>query len=87
MCSSDLSVRREQRISVDLPELRSTRGRGLAELVGSNQSIHVTGGMRLGLVGDNGVGKSTLLGRMVRDATSTGSVSWTNASSWTLTSR
>ena len=26
--------------------------------------------MRLGLVGDNGVGKSTLLGQMVRDATS-----------------
>ena len=68
--TAEKSVRREQRISVDLPEQRSTRGRGLAELVGSNQSIHVTGGMRLGLVGDNGVGKSTLLDRMVRDATS-----------------
>ena len=68
--TAEKSVRREQRISVDLPELRSTRGRGLAELVGSNQSIHVTGGMRLGLVGDNGVGKSTLLARLVREAVS-----------------
>ena len=68
--TAESSVRREQRISVDLPELRSTRGRGLAELAGSNQSIHVTGGLRLGLVGDNGVGKSRLLARMVREAVS-----------------
>ncbi|MDO5065672.1 MAG: ABC-F family ATP-binding cassette domain-containing protein [Propionibacteriaceae bacterium] len=48
-------------IKVDLPELRRARGRQLAELGTPPRAFTVRGGDRIALIGDNGVGKTTLL--------------------------
>lgn len=55
------SVREDDHIRIDIIDPLSAAGRRLAELVGTNQSIHLTGGRRVALVGDNGVGKTSLL--------------------------
>lgn len=55
------SMREDDHIRIDIIDPRSAAGRRLAELVGTNQSIHLTGGRRVALVGDNGVGKTSLL--------------------------
>lgn len=54
-------VRSDRSIRVDIIDPGTARGRRLAELVGTNQTVHVTGGDRVALVGDNGVGKTSLL--------------------------
>ena len=54
-------VRDDAHIRVDIVDPHTAAGRRLAELVGTNQSVHLTGGLRVALVGDNGVGKTSLL--------------------------
>lgn len=54
-------VRADRSIRVDIVDPGAARGRRLAELVGTNRTVHVTGGDRIGLVGDNGVGKTSLV--------------------------
>ncbi|MGO1385476.1 MAG: ABC-F family ATP-binding cassette domain-containing protein [Arachnia sp.] len=55
------AIRSEEHIRIEIIDPHTAAGRHLAELVGTNQSFHITGGTRMGLVGDNGVGKTSLL--------------------------
>lgn len=54
-------LRDDAHIRVDIIDPDTAAGRHLAALVGRNQVIHLTGGRRMALVGDNGVGKTSLL--------------------------
>lgn len=54
-------VREEDQLSMALPDPRVGSGRRLAELRGSNRVVTLAGPERVGLVGANGVGKTTLL--------------------------
>ncbi|GAB3814841.1 ABC-F family ATP-binding cassette domain-containing protein [Tessaracoccus terricola] len=54
-------VRDDRSIRVDIIDPGTARGRRLAELEGTNRTVHVGGGDRIALVGDNGVGKTSLL--------------------------
>ncbi len=55
------AVRDDDHIRIDIIDPHTAAGRRVAELTGTNQSIHLTGGRRVALVGDNGVGKTSLL--------------------------
>ncbi len=55
------AVRDDDHIRVDIIDPHAAAGRRLAELVGTNHSVHLTGGRRVALVGDSGVGKTSLL--------------------------
>ncbi len=55
------AIRGDDQIRIDVIDPHTASGRHLAELVGVNQSVHLSGGRRLALVGDNGVGKTSLL--------------------------
>lgn len=61
MRQAEDAIRRDDQIRIDIVDPHTGAGRRLAELAGTNQSFHVTGGRRVGLVGDNGVGKTSLL--------------------------
>lgn len=63
---ADARVRRDARISVDLPDPDVPRGRRLVEFDGIDHPIIVQGPERVALVGANGTGKTTLLERLVR---------------------
>lgn len=58
-------VRDDARIRVPIVDPQTAAGRRLAELEGTNRTVHVTGGRRVALVGDNGVGKTTMLRRLL----------------------
>ncbi|MGN6606960.1 MAG: ABC-F family ATP-binding cassette domain-containing protein [Jatrophihabitans sp.] len=59
-------VRDDATIRIDLPDPGVPSGRRIAELLGSNRGVALDGPARLALVGDNGVGKTTLLDELVR---------------------
>lgn len=59
--AAEEQVRADRSIRVDIVDPDVARGRRLAELVGTDRTVHVMGGDRLALVGDNGVGKTSLL--------------------------
>ena len=59
-------IREEERISVNLPDPDVPRSRRIAELRGTNRTFLVEGPERVAIVGGNGVGKTTLLERVVR---------------------
>jgi len=63
--SADARVRDDERIRVDLPDPDVARGRRIAELRGANRRVVVQGPERIALIGPNGVGKTTLLERLV----------------------
>ncbi|MGK3647899.1 ABC-F family ATP-binding cassette domain-containing protein [Pseudarthrobacter enclensis] len=58
-------VREDERISLNLPDPGVPRSRRIAELRGTNRSYVVQGPERVAIVGPNGVGKTTLLERLV----------------------
>jgi ATPase subunit of ABC transporter with duplicated ATPase domains len=58
-------VRDDQTIRVDLPALVLPPKRRIAELRGTNRDFVVLGPERVGLIGANGVGKSTLLAHLL----------------------
>ncbi|MFJ4207901.1 ABC-F family ATP-binding cassette domain-containing protein [Paenarthrobacter sp. NPDC089675] len=58
-------IREEERISVNLPDPDVPRSRRIAELRGTNRAFVVEGPERVAIVGANGVGKTTLLERVV----------------------
>lgn len=55
------ALRADDHIRIGIIDPGTAAGRRIAELVGTNQTIHITGGRRVALVGDNGVGKTSLL--------------------------
>ncbi len=59
------ALRDDAHIRIDIIDPHTAAGRHLAELVGTNQRVHLTGGRRIALVGDNGVGKTSLLRKML----------------------
>ncbi|WP_436700559.1 ABC-F family ATP-binding cassette domain-containing protein [Nocardioides sp. BYT-33-1] len=65
--SADARVRREERISLELPDPAVPRGRRLLEITQADRTFVVQGPERVALVGPNGAGKSTLLHQLVRD--------------------
>ncbi|QOT21251.1 ABC-F family ATP-binding cassette domain-containing protein [Paenarthrobacter sp. YJN-D] len=58
-------IREEERISLNLPDPDVPRGRRIAELRGTNRAFFVEGPERVAIIGANGVGKTTLLERVV----------------------
>ena len=54
-------VRDEEHIHLELPDPDVPRGRAIAEIRGTNRTIHVRGPERVALVGPNGIGKTSLL--------------------------
>lgn len=59
-------VRADARITVDLPDPGVPRGRRLADVRGDDgRGLTIHGPERVGLIGPNGVGKTTLLERML----------------------
>ncbi|MDI2037054.1 ABC-F family ATP-binding cassette domain-containing protein [Paenarthrobacter nitroguajacolicus] len=58
-------IREEERISLNLPDPDVPRGRRIAELRGTNRAFLVEGPERVAIIGANGVGKTTLLERVV----------------------
>jgi ATPase subunit of ABC transporter with duplicated ATPase domains len=63
--AADARVRDEEHIHLTLPDPDVPRARRIAELRDATQSIVVQGPERVALVGGNGVGKSTLLHRLL----------------------
>lgn len=61
MREAEDAIRGDDRIRIDIIDPHTAAGRHLAELVGINQSVHLSGGRRMALVGGNGVGKTSLL--------------------------
>ena len=55
------ALRDDDHIRIDVIDPATAAGRHLAALVGTNQSVHLTGGRRVALVGNNGVGKTSLV--------------------------
>ncbi|RMB58717.1 ABC-F family ATP-binding cassette domain-containing protein [Tessaracoccus antarcticus] len=66
VAEAESALRDDDHIRVDIIDPHTAAGRRLAELVGTNQGIQITGGKRWGLVGDNGVGKTSLLRSMLQ---------------------
>ena len=67
--AADARVRDDERIRVDLPDPRVAKGRRIAELRGVDRTVVVQGPERIAVTGPNGVGKTTLLERLVFGAT------------------
>jgi len=68
---AERAVREDDRISVDLPDPGVPAGRRLAVLRGTDgREIVVQGPERIALTGPNGVGKTTLLDRLLNPPTS-----------------
>lgn len=65
--SADARVRREEHISLALPDPAVPRSRRLLELAQDGRTTVVQGPERVALVGPNGAGKSTLLEHLVHD--------------------
>ncbi|MBM7518726.1 ABC-F family ATP-binding cassette domain-containing protein [Nocardioides nitrophenolicus] len=63
--SADARVRREEHISLALPDPAVPRSRRLLELSQEGRTLVVQGPERVALVGPNGAGKSTLLAHLV----------------------
>ncbi len=61
LAQAERALRDDDAVRIDVVDPHTAAGRRIAELVGTNQSVHLTGGRRVGLVGDNGVGKTSLL--------------------------
>ncbi|BDO43803.1 ATP-binding cassette domain-containing protein [Cellulomonas sp. NTE-D12] len=61
-------VRETEHIRLDLPDPDVPRSRRLAELVGTDRTVVIQGPERVALIGPNGVGKTTLLERLVHGA-------------------
>jgi ATPase subunit of ABC transporter with duplicated ATPase domains len=59
-------VRDDDLIHVDLPDPGLAAGRRVAELRGANRSVVIQGPERVALTGANGVGKTTMLEKLVR---------------------
>lgn len=68
------AVRSDDRIRIDIIDPHTASGRRVAELRGCNQSVHLSGGQRMALVGDNGVGKTSLLNTLLHPDGPAGSV-------------
>ncbi|MCC2592943.1 ATP-binding cassette domain-containing protein [Tessaracoccus sp. OS52] len=58
-------IRDDSSIRVEIVDPGVAAGRLLAELAGTDRTVHVTGGLRLALIGNNGVGKTALLRTML----------------------
>ncbi|WGX95786.1 ABC-F family ATP-binding cassette domain-containing protein [Nocardioides sp. L-11A] len=63
--SADARLRREEHISLELPDPALPRGRRLLEIAHAERVVVVQGPERFVLVGPNGSGKSTLLHQLV----------------------
>jgi ATPase subunit of ABC transporter with duplicated ATPase domains len=59
--AAESRLRDDEHIHLELPDPEVPRGRAIAEISGTNRTIHLRGPERVALVGPNGVGKSTLL--------------------------
>lgn len=65
LADAEARVRDDDRLTLTLPDPQVGSGRRLAELRGTGRSVVIAGPERVGLVGPNGVGKTTLLRALV----------------------
>ena len=65
LTAADERVRDDDHIRIPVIDPGGARGRRLLDLVGEGRTLTLCGGDRWALVGDNGVGKSTLIRRSV----------------------
>lgn len=63
--AADARVRDDEHVHIVLPDPNVPRGRRLAELKDTGRTFVIQGPERVALVGNNGVGKSTLLRRLM----------------------
>ena len=66
--AAESRLRDDEHIHLELPDPEVPRGRAIAEIHGTNRTIHVRGPERVALVGPNGVGKSSLLEVLISGA-------------------
>ena len=58
-------LRDDEHIHLELPDPDVPRGRAIAEIRGTNRTVHIQGPERVALVGANGIGKTSLLEQLV----------------------
>ena len=63
--AAESRLRDEEHIHLELPDPDVPRGRAIAELRGTNRTVHIQGPERVALIGPNGIGKSSLLERLI----------------------